>query len=72
MTVDDIAKQMTKPRITRVGFSDGSERWSVEIGQFAMHTTCFALACCYAATGELQRRFPEITKMAARGIVGYA
>jgi hypothetical protein len=53
-----------KPRIVRVTLSSGQEIWSVEVGQYQMLTECFALACCYAGTGELKRRFPELKKVA--------
>ena len=53
-----------KPRITRVCLPHGTCVWSVEVEWhstlFSIFTSCFALAYCYAGTGELQRRFPEM------------
>jgi hypothetical protein len=58
-----------KPHIKQVWLADGRCTWSVEVEWhsvvFCIFTPCFALACCYAATGELQRQWPELRKRVA-------
>ncbi len=57
-----------KPIIERLRLSGGPEIWSVRIGQFCVFTSCFALACCYAATGEVQRRHPMVRPEYWKGV----
>lgn len=54
-----MSEKNPKPKIERVYVGGFDPRWSISVGQYAAMTPCFALACCYAATGEIYRKWPE-------------